>query len=138
MKSSRHAKKKTVSISNDAVPGCLVAGYQDLIPALALPDENDRHVLAAAIRTYADVIVTFNEKDFPGEYLSQFEIEAQHPDDFVMRLIDLSEAQVWTAAKTHRSMLKKPPKTVEESILSIEQQGLPKTAGRLRDVSDLI
>ena len=36
----------------------LVTGYDDLIPGLQLPDPDDRHVLAAAIRSRADVIVT--------------------------------------------------------------------------------
>ncbi len=55
-----------------------------------------------------------------------------------MRLYDLSESQVWTAAKTQRSTLNNPKKTVDEFILTIEQQGLPQTAERLRDFADLI
>jgi hypothetical protein len=43
----------------------LVTGYEDLIPGLHLPDPNDRHVLAAAIRGQADVIVTMNLRDLP-------------------------------------------------------------------------
>jgi predicted nucleic acid-binding protein len=38
----------------------LVTGYEPLIPTLTLPDPDDRHVLAAAIRSGADVIVTYN------------------------------------------------------------------------------
>jgi death-on-curing protein len=44
---------------------CLVTGYEGLIPALELPDPDDRHVLAAAIVGRCDVIVTQNLKDFP-------------------------------------------------------------------------
>jgi predicted nucleic acid-binding protein len=47
-----------------AVPDCLVAGYEPLIPSLTLPDPDDRHVLAAAIAARASVIVTFNVTDF--------------------------------------------------------------------------
>lgn len=43
---------------NDAVRDCLVAGYEDLIDSLTLPDPDDRHVLAAAIRAGAGVVVT--------------------------------------------------------------------------------
>lgn len=56
---------------NAAVPDCLVEGYEPLIAGLLLPDENDRHVLAAAIQTRANVIVTFNQKDFPEDAISQ-------------------------------------------------------------------
>jgi hypothetical protein len=54
----------------------LVTGYADLIPALELPDPNDRHVLAAAIRGQANVIVTMNLRDFPAEVLRPFGIDS--------------------------------------------------------------
>ncbi len=52
------------------------------MPALTLPDPDDRHVLAAAIFGRCDAIVTQNLKDFPPESLSPFGIESQHPEDF--------------------------------------------------------
>lgn len=68
------------------VRDCLVSGYETLIANLDLPDPNDRHVLAAAIKSGADMIVTFNLKHFPSEKLQQFCIEATHPDDFIKSL----------------------------------------------------
>lgn len=50
---------------NGAVRDCLVEGYEPLIEILELPDPDDRHVLAAAIKATAQVIVTRNIKDFP-------------------------------------------------------------------------
>lgn len=72
---------RTRSLMNEAVRDCLVTGYEDLIESISLPDPDDRHVLGAAIRTPADVIVTYNLADFPAETLSRFDIEALHPDD---------------------------------------------------------
>src|SRR5712691_5675823 len=72
---------RTRALMNEAVRDCLVAGYEDLIASLSLPDPDDRHVLAAAIRASADVIVTYNLTDFPAAMLARFDIEAQHPDD---------------------------------------------------------
>lgn len=46
------------------VHDALVTGYEDLVPTLSLPDSDDRHVLAAAVRIRATVIVTFNLSDF--------------------------------------------------------------------------
>ena len=57
------------------VPDCLVTGYEPIIPTLTLPDPDDRHVLAAAIRCGAGSIVTFNLGDFPASALGQFDTE---------------------------------------------------------------
>jgi hypothetical protein len=48
-----------------ALPGAMVEHFEHRIPGLTLPDADDRHVLAAAIEAGADVIVTFNTRDFP-------------------------------------------------------------------------
>ena len=62
--------EKRVQKANSAFPDALVSNYESLIINLTLPDENDRHVLAAAIKSNADIIVTNNLKDFPKEYLN--------------------------------------------------------------------
>ena len=58
-------------LMNENVRDCLVIDYQWLIEKLNLPDPNDRHVLAAAIKAKAEVIVTSNLKDFPQSELVQ-------------------------------------------------------------------
>ena len=75
----RDALERTRRLMNDSVPDCLVTEYEDLIEGLSLPDSNDRHILAAAIQSGCDVIVTYNLSDFPPSYLEKFAIEAQHP-----------------------------------------------------------
>ncbi len=79
---------RTKNLMNANVRDCLVTGYESLIPTLELPDPGDRHVLAAAIRVGADFIVTFNLKDFPEEALAPYGVEAIHPDEFSLYLID--------------------------------------------------
>lgn len=66
-------------LMNAQVRDCLVTGYESLIDAVRLPDLDDRHVLAAAIRSNANFIVTFNLHDFPVDALEPFGIEAVHP-----------------------------------------------------------
>src|SRR5712692_2845699 len=85
---------RTRTLMNEAVRDCLVTGYEDLIASLSLPDPDDRHVLAAAIRANADVIITYNLTDFPAETLARFDIEALHPDDFLVCLLDLAPGVV--------------------------------------------
>lgn len=110
----------------------LVVGYEDLIPTLQLPDQGDRHVLAAAIRGGADVIVTANLKDFPREVLATYGMEAQHPDEFVVHLLSLAPDRVPEAAQDHWVSLKNPPKTESEYLQSLERQGLLHTVSILR------
>jgi len=62
---------------------CLVTGYEALIPLIALPDPNDRHVAAAAIVGRCDVIVTQHLKHFPREALAPYGIDVQQPDEFL-------------------------------------------------------
>jgi len=114
-------------LMNEHAPDCIVSNYEDLIPGLTLPDPDDRHVLAAAIRAGADAIVTFNLADFPQEVLAKYDIEAMHPDEFIDRLLDLDSEAVRAAVKLDRESLKKPPKSVDEYLADLERQGLRQT-----------
>ena len=78
------------NLMNAPAEDCLITGYEPLIDVVTLPDPNDRHVMAAAIKGRADVIVTFNLKDYPADVLETYDLEAQHPDVFLRHLIDLS------------------------------------------------
>lgn len=125
---------RTRTNMNDNIRDCLVTGYEDLIPALKLPDPNDRHVLAAAIRCNADVIVTFNLDDFPSQALQQYDVEAQHPDEFILQLLDLNPAIICTAAEIQRMRLKNPPKKPDEHLDTLLKQGLRQSVSALREL----
>jgi hypothetical protein len=58
-----------------------------------------------------DVIVTFNLKDFPSKYLSKYDVDAQHPDEFVSNLINLDKVKCQNALSNQVKNLKNPPKT---------------------------
>ena len=113
-------------------PHCLVTGYEPLVSGLILPDSEDRHVLAAAIRFGAQAIVTFNLKDFPKRALDAFEMEAVHPDDFVLSQICLRPGVV--AGLMHKQMrrLRNPPMTLAQGVDSLRRCGLEKSAKELR------
>jgi len=82
--------KKRIEMANSAFPDAFVNNYEGLIEGLTLPDEKDRHVLVAAIKTNANIIVTNNLKDFPKEYLSTFGLSVKGVDDFLTDIIDLN------------------------------------------------
>jgi len=130
--------KQTCRTMNQFFPDSLIQGYEDLIPHLTLPDQNDRHVLAAAIRGRCEIIVTLNLKDFPPSVLNEYDIEAQHPDDFVLNTMELGMDSVLSAIRKQRARLKNPPKTAEEYLETLERQGLPMTYQRLKGYVELI
>jgi hypothetical protein len=109
----------------------LVKGYEFIIPTLTLPDPDDRHVLAVAIHTKAKYIVTLNRRDFPKTILQAYGIEVVSPDEFVLRLFQKTPRSVLRAAKNHRLSLTRPPKTVDEYLVTLEKQGLSKTVALL-------
>ncbi|WP_065617393.1 PIN domain-containing protein [Pseudomonas moraviensis] len=115
---------RTSQLMDLAIPDACIDGYEDLVSGLTLPDENDRNVLAAAIRCGADVIVTFNLKDFPSCHLAPYGIEAQHPDEFVENLFHLDSAAVVAAAQSQRRQLKTPTVEVDKYLGFLQRQGL--------------
>ena len=135
---TRTRLERTRDLMNAHVLDAVVTGFEDLIDQLSLPDPEDRHVLAAAIRSQCTVIVTFNLKDFPDDILAAVGIKAQHPDAFVMRLLDTAPLQVLAAASEHRQSLRNPPKNVADYLATLEQQGLTQTVTRLHEYALLI
>jgi predicted nucleic acid-binding protein len=128
---TRQQLERTRALMNRATRDSLVVGYEALIESVQLPDEDDRHVLAAAIHADADYIATFNLKDFPSKSLRPHEIEALHPDEFVMQLIRVDLPAVCGAVRLHRARLRHPPKSVTEYLDTLAAQGLAETARQL-------
>ena len=135
---TREQLDRTSKLMDYAVADSLVEGYQELIEGLALPDPNDRHVLAAAIRCNASVIVTFNQRDFPVSTLAIYGMETQHPDEFVDNLLDLDTAAVVNAAQQQRSQLKNPAISVDRYLEILLRQGLVKTTKTLAKYRSLL
>jgi hypothetical protein len=134
----REQLERTRQLMDAHVRDCVVTGFEELIPALNLPDADDRHVLAAAIRAGADVIVTYNLDDFPPIALALYGIEAQHPDEFIAHLLDIAPQSVCIAANRQRQSLRNPPKSVAEFLTILERQGLAQTVAVLRQFTGLL
>ncbi|MGD1844380.1 MAG: PIN domain-containing protein [Salibacteraceae bacterium] len=119
---------KRIGKANLAFPNALVENYESLIETLKLPDEEDKHVLAAAIKTNANVIVTNNLKDFPNDYLLKFGLKAKKADDFITDTIDLNPS---IAADAFRAMVlnRRNPKMDEYEVLKrLRKWGLKESA----------
>ena len=128
------ALQRTRELMNQAVPDCLVHRYENLIEGLSLPDQNDRHVLAAAIRAGAQAIVTFNLSDFPDKLLVPYNVEAKHPDDFVLDQLDLASGAVVNVIIEQTQSLKNPPRTISQLLDTLRDNGLVQSVAKLREL----
>lgn len=97
-----------------------------------LPDPDDRHVLAAAVKTQASTIVTENLKDFPEGHLQTLNLEVRSADAFVADTIELDPGRAVAAIKKMRERLKRPEKTADVLLLDMEAAGLTQTVDTLR------
>jgi predicted nucleic acid-binding protein len=98
----------------------------------ALPDKDDAHVVAAALKTRADVIVTDNLKDFPEKVLAQLGLDVRSADAFIADTIMLDTGRAVDAIRDMRSRFKKPSLTAEALLLKMEAHSLADTADALR------
>lgn len=105
---------------------------------LKLPDPGDAHVLAAAVAGHADCVVTSNLKDFPAAAVAPYGIEVMHPDDFIVKQIDLEWVSALAAFKSMRARWKRPAASAADFAQALERNGLVATAERLRQALSLI
>ncbi|TYK47025.1 PIN domain-containing protein [Actinomadura decatromicini] len=120
------------ALMNQAVPDILVEGYEPLIEGLKLPDPDDRHVLAAAIKCGAQMIVTSNLRDFPSHVLAPWGVEAKGPDDFVLDQIDFDDRRIWACVQQIVDSRRNPPETLEDVLDALERAGLVESVAALR------
>jgi predicted nucleic acid-binding protein len=128
-----HNLDRTRHLMGAAVRDSKVVGYEPLIAALELPDPDDRHVLAAAIRARAQVIVTFNLRDFPQGQLSPWDIEAKHPDAIIEAQVDLGPPVVYAAVRQIADSWRKPPGTIDDEVTPRSDEGLGGAGLRIGD-----
>lgn len=123
---------RTKDLMAGSLRDVLVVNYESLIPVLELPDPDDRHVLAAAIRARAQLIVTHNLKDFPREALAGWDIEAVSRDDFVLAQIDLNRDIVYAEITRIADSWRIRPGTVDQVLARLERDGLVASVAALR------
>lgn len=128
-----HRLEKTKQLMNAHVPDCLVEGYEQFINGLILPDVDDRHVVAAAIKGQAESIITFNLKDFPENVLHPLGLSAIHPDEFLCDMFELNSSACVKAAQQQRGSLKKPPMSQDDFLACLQKQKLPSFVSKLKN-----
>ena len=110
----------------------MVTGYSDLVSRMT-NHEKDRHVLAAAVRGGAELLVTFNTKDFPSASVDPFDLEVVHPDDFLLDQLDLYHAPTLRALVELVEGYDSPAMTVDDFLLALTRAGVPRFADAARE-----
>ena len=133
---TRQSLLKTRDAMNQNIPHGLVEGFEPLIETLSLPDEDDRHVLAAAIHAQCDRIVTWNTSDFPLQLLAPHGIALQTPDAFLCELLLRFERDVLDCLHEQRANLNRPPLDEERFLMAIKKQRFTRFAKALEPFKD--
>jgi hypothetical protein len=111
---------RTVDRLLEHFPEALVANYEDLVPRMR-NHEGDRHVLAAAVRIRASVVVTWNIQHFPSGVCDALGITVQTPDGFLTRLWLTNTAEVLIVLREQAGHLTNPPRTVTDVLTTLER-----------------
>lgn len=117
----------------DAFPEAMVSDYSAFMTVTGgLPDANDTHVLAAALKGQASTIVTDNMRDFPESVLMRVGIEAKTADDFIADTIELDIGKAVAVIRALRERYNNPALTADDLLLKMEAVGLTETVDILR------
>lgn len=116
-------------------PDAMVSGHESLIDQMT-NDPKDRHVLAAAVRGGAEVLVTFNGKDFPADSTEAYDVEVVHPDDFLLDQLDLYPGATIRALEEVVANYDSPAMTMDDYLLALARAGTPRFADAVRDRLD--
>ena len=120
-------RKRFETMSTTFEDACVV-DWEHLEATIELPDPEDRHVVAAAIRGRADCIVTANLRDFPTSVLDELDIEVTHPDDFLVNQFDLAPRIVLDVIRDQSGHAVNPMLTPMDLVARLSRAGVPNFA----------
>jgi predicted nucleic acid-binding protein len=122
---------RRIALMTRSFPDALVTGYESLVEGMA-NDPKDRHVLAAAVRANAEVLVTFNIRDFPEPALKPYDIVATHPDEFLLDQLDLYPGLTMMILRQQAASYRREPTSVPGVLVLLERTGVPRFAAEMR------
>ena len=123
--------RRTDTLMREHFDDAWVHGYERFIDTVELPDPDDRHVVAAAIRTNAQYIVTDNLKHFPEDALAELDLERGTADRFLASTFEHYEMAALQVIRDHRTGLRAQP-SPSDYLMDLIAKGLPLLAARLK------
>ena len=128
---AKEAVAHRISEMRRAFPDAEVREYENLAESMTC-DPKDRHVLAAAVRSDAAVLVTFNMSDFPDSSTAAYDITVVHPDDFLLDQLDLYPGNTLAALRDQAGSYTAPAMSIEDLLGRLASAGVPKFAAETR------
>jgi predicted nucleic acid-binding protein len=122
---------RVIAEMHTAFPEATITGFEHLVDVVEC-DDSDRHVLAAAARSDAAAIVTFNVKDFPAAGLEVFVLEVIHPDDFLLDALDLARPRVLAALDRQVARYRRQPTEIAGLMDALARCGVTGFAAEIR------
>ncbi|WP_328324106.1 PIN domain-containing protein [Kribbella sp. NBC_00382] len=98
-----------------AFPEALVTDYQHLMPEMRA-DDKDKHVLAAAVHSEADVLVTENTKDFDPPTSGRHAMKVERTSEFLNQMLEEHPDKVVGAMQKMVDRNRRAPQTMPELI----------------------
>jgi len=96
------------------------------LPDLYLPDPDDIHVLATAIASKADILVTANLNDFPTRVLSSHGVVRRDPDGFLVDFWQDKPATIAAACEAVRARAEELSGQAQPIRALMKKAGLPR------------
>lgn len=124
--------ERRVAYMNETFPGARVEGFAQIESGLILPDPDDRHVVAAALRSRADAVVTANVRDFPVDVLDELELEVIPPDAFLLSQLDMRSAVVMSVLEAQAAATRNPRRSFDDVLTALSRAGAPDFADEIR------
>lgn len=131
----RVSLEKTRQLMDQAVPHARVTGYGHLMASLALPDPDDRHVLAASMHSGAEHLITFNLSDFPASSLPASGVTVVHPDTWLAPVLARDPETTGRVLRKLVAPFRKPPRTVTDVADDLSVLRLPNSAQVIHDIT---
>lgn len=123
---------RRIGLMNATFDDALVTAWEPVCAGIDLPDPDDRHVVAAAVRGGAQTVVTFNCRDFPPACLEPLGLEAVHPDDFLLDQLDLLPGAALRVLTEQADALRNPATDLAGVLNRLERCGVPRFADAVR------
>jgi predicted nucleic acid-binding protein len=117
---SQEKAESLINVIKVQFTGSFVTNHTLLLTSMPI-NEQDRHVLAAAVASESQIIVTQNLRDFPPHLLNPFDVEAQSPDDFLVQLFSYESEQMIQIIREQAHGLRNPPRTVPDLLNTLTQ-----------------